>query len=98
MAMSAAWFMSLLTPAVIHGSWPSALKLTVTRTWAAESCAETSMAVTVKRAEAHVRDRGIPLFELLAHGLGQGVDGAGAFSARGDDGCVADGERMKAWT
>ncbi len=47
MAINAAWFMSLLTPAVIHGSYPSAWKLTVTRTYAAESCAETSSAITV---------------------------------------------------
>jgi len=48
MAIRAAWFKSLLTPAVFHGSWPPALKLTVTRTWAAVSWAVTSRAVTLK--------------------------------------------------
>ena len=39
--------MSLLTPAVTHGCRPSAWKLSVTRTCAAESCAETSIAFTL---------------------------------------------------
>jgi hypothetical protein len=48
-AINAAWLRSLLTPAVVQGSWPSAWKLRVTRTRAAVSWADTSMAVTLNR-------------------------------------------------